>query len=98
MSKDYRGKRIVVYPAYIDSDLSRSMGRRVPRSVAVPKPRVDEIVEAAERLGLNPEVEESRYPRAWWLHDKRVVVDKKMPKTRLLRMIASEIKKSRSRK
>ncbi len=98
MSREYRGKRIVVYPAYIDADLPRSRGRRVPRRLAVPHPRIEEIVEAAEKLGLNPLVEDARYPRVWWLYDKRVVVDKRGAKTEVLRMIASMIKKRRSRR
>ena len=95
MSKEYRGKRVVVWPIYLDSTASRSEGRKVPMSYAVRKPRVEEIVEAAERLGLNPEVEEARYPRRWWEQKKRVIVDKVGSKLNTLKMIAEEVKKLR---
>ncbi|MGB9828209.1 MAG: signal recognition particle subunit SRP19/SEC65 family protein, partial [Thermosphaera sp.] len=36
MSREYRGRKTVLYPAYIDSTLSRSEGRRIPSSSAVP--------------------------------------------------------------
>lgn len=98
MSKEYRGKKIVVWPAYIDASLSRSKGRRVPQSIAVPNPSIDEIVSASKELGLDPLVEESPYPRAWWKYKERVVVTKKTSKTRLLKMIALKIKELRKRK
>ncbi|ABM79981.1 signal recognition particle protein Srp19 [Hyperthermus butylicus] len=95
MSKEYRGRRIVLWPANIDSTLSRSEGRKIPLRDAVRKPRVEEIVEAANRLGLNPTVEEAAYPRSWWEQRKRVVVDKVGSKLNTLRMIAQEVKKLR---
>ncbi len=95
MSREYRGKRIVVWPSYIDSSKSRGKGRKIPRRDAVPRPRVEEIVEAAERLGLNPEVEEARYPRAWWEDRRRVIVDKMGSKLETLRAIAREIRRLR---
>ncbi|AEM39836.1 Ribonucleoprotein complex SRP, Srp19 component [Pyrolobus fumarii 1A] len=95
MSREYRGKRVVVWPSYIDASKSRGQGRKIPRKDAVPRPRVEEIVEAAERLGLNPEVEEARYPRAWWEDRQRVVVDKLGSKLETLKAIAREIRRIR---
>lgn len=95
MSRDYRNKRIIVWPAYIDSTLSRSEGRKVSLKFAVRKPKPEEIAEAAERLGLNPIIEESRYPRKWWEYTKRVIIDKVDSKLKTLRMICLEIKKLR---
>ncbi len=93
MSRDYRGKKIVIYPEYIDSRLSRGEGRRIPFKLAVHNPSVHEIAEIAEKLGLNPVVEESSYPRRWWEHRGRVIVDKKGSKLETLKMIARELKK-----
>ena len=98
VSKEYRGKRIVVWPVYIDSTASRSEGRKVPLSRAVRRPRVEEIVEAAERLGLHPEVEDARHPRRWWEQRRRVIVDKVGSKLKTLKMIAEEIKRLREEK
>ena len=98
MSREYKGKRIVVWPAYIDSTRSRGEGRKIARREAVPRPRIEEIVEAAERLGLNPEVEDARYPRSWWEDRQRVIVDKMGSKLETLRAIAAEIRRIREEK
>lgn len=98
MSREYKGKRIVVYPQYIDSRKSRNEGRRIPLSYAVPSPRVEEIVRAAEKLGLNPVIEESKYPREWWTSEERVIVDKKNSKLKTLKLIAEKINEMRGKK
>lgn len=96
MSRKYIGNRVVVYPQYVDSTKTRSEGRRIGKNEAIPKPTVEEIVEASRALGLEPLVENSRYPKDWFSCDKRVVVLKKYSKQKLLRIIASKIKESRS--
>lgn len=98
LSREYKNKRIVIWPVYIDSTASRSEGRKVPQRFAVRKPRPEEIAEAAERLGLNPVIEESRYPREWWEYTKRVVVDKVDSKLKTLKMIGLEVKRLREEK
>ncbi|WP_435076524.1 signal recognition particle subunit SRP19 [Halococcus sp. AFM35] len=56
----------VIWPAYLDAELSRSEGRRVPRSVAVPEPTVDEIARAAGQVGYDVAIErEKTYPREY---------------------------------
>lgn len=94
LSRDYKGKKIVIYPQYIDSTKSRSEGRRIPKHIAVSKPRIEEIIEAAEELGLNPEYEDSAYPREWWIKG-RVAVDKVGSKINTLKLIAQKIKELR---
>jgi signal recognition particle subunit SRP19 len=96
LSKDYRGKKIVVYPQYIDSTKSRSNGRRIPLKDALPHPSIEEIVEAADKLGLNPLLEEDKkYPREWWSSTGRVIVDKRGSKLETLRLIARKIREIR---
>ncbi|MCC6053778.1 MAG: signal recognition particle subunit SRP19/SEC65 family protein [Thermosphaera sp.] len=98
MSRDYRGRRIVVYPSYFDSNRSRREGRRVPLSQSIPNPRIEEIVKTCERLGLNPEVEPNKtYPRDI-LSPSRIIVDKKESKLKTLILIASELKKQYKKK
>ncbi len=94
-SREYKNERIVLWPAYIDSTKSRGKGRKISREDCVPKPRVEEIVEAAEILGLDPIVEEKNYPRLWWEQDKRIVVLKKYSRQELYRRIAKKIKEIR---
>ncbi len=96
-----RKDKYVVWPAYLDANLPRRLGRRVPVELAIRNPSLGEIVEAARALGLNPEVDkEARYPRLWWSkpHRGRVLVDKTGSKEEVLTAIANEIKKRRSKR
>ncbi len=95
MGMERRGKRIVVWPVYIDAASSRGMGRKISLEKAVRRPTIEEVYKAAEELGLNPEIEEASYPRNWALYKARVVVDKKGQKLKVLEEIAAAIKRSR---
>ena len=96
MSREYKGRKIVVYPQYIDSTKTRSEGRRIPRNLAIPHPRMDEIIKAADLLNLNPIVEEDkRYPRNWWEHSGRIIVDKRRSKINTLKLLAKKIRELR---
>lgn len=95
MSRELKGKRIILWPVNIDAAASRSEGRKIAKKYAVRRPRVEEIVEAAKRLGLNPEVEDARYPRQWWQQRQRIIVDKMGSKLETLKTIAKEIEKLR---
>jgi signal recognition particle subunit SRP19 len=98
-SREYEGERVIVYPEYLDSTLTSREGRRLSRKYCVNRPTVEEIVEAAERLELNPMVEEKHYPREWWRRRGRVVVDKKeYSKITVLKLIGEELKRMREEK
>jgi len=87
-----------VYPLYLDSRVSRSEGRRVPRDLAVKKPRAKEILQAARNLGLKAVlVEEDNHPSRWFYREGCVLISSDRPKTELLKMIASEIRKIREK-
>ncbi|MEB2836399.1 MAG: signal recognition particle protein Srp19 [Desulfurococcales archaeon] len=96
-SRDYKGRRVVFWPVNIDSSATTREGRKIPRSEAVPQPRLDEIVKAAESLGLEPIVEDKAYPRSWYRQTRRVSVKKIGSKRRTLLEIAREIRRLRSR-
>mgnify|MGYP000501118985 CR=1 FL=1 len=88
--------RAIIWPAYLDSTKPRSKGRRVPRNLAVPSPKLRELVDAANRLGLNPEpVEAARYPKEWWGEPGYVIVDKRGSKAEVLRALAEEVLRAR---
>lgn len=94
MMKD-KGK-LVIWPAYIDQTRSRSNGRIISRKNAVKEPHLNEIRDAAKKLGLNPEVEpEKAYPKSWWEVSGRVLVDDKGPKSVIAKQISLEIRKKR---
>ncbi len=94
-SRDYRGKRIVVWPVNIDANATIREGRKIPLSKAVPRPAIEEIVRAANSLGLNPEVEEKAYPRRWHSERRRVVVDKRGSKRITLILLAEAVRELR---
>lgn len=84
--------KIILYPLYFDSSVSRLHGRRLPKKYAVEKPTSEAIAKAAKSLGLNPVWEkESVHPSTPWKKEGRVLVDKKGPKTKLLIQISNRL-------
>jgi signal recognition particle subunit SRP19 len=56
----------VIWPAFLDADLSRSEGRRVSQELAVSDPTVDEIAKAVQQVGYDAVIErEKTYPREY---------------------------------
>ncbi|SEH40550.1 signal recognition particle, subunit SRP19 (srp19) [Halopenitus malekzadehii] len=47
----------VIYPAYLDAELSRSEGRRVAAEEALSNPTVDEIAQAVQQIGYDAVIE-----------------------------------------
>ncbi|KAL7716696.1 Signal recognition particle 19 kDa protein [Entamoeba marina] len=58
---------ICVYPAYIDSELAVSEGRKVSKEIAVEKPNVLVMNQACKLLGFNAVFERKSYPRQQWV-------------------------------
>lgn len=66
----------VIWPAYLDSEVSRSKGRRVPEELAVPDPTVDEIAAAVQQVGYDAVIERDRtYPREYEARGRVLVKD-----------------------
>lgn len=97
-SRKYSGKKIIIYPSYFEAHLSKKKGRKVPLFLSIPKPSVKEIAIVAEKLGLNPIIEQKKYPKRWWEEKERIVVDKIGSKRKVLLLIASELKKFREQR
>ncbi len=88
--------KAIIWPVYIDSKKTKHEGRKIPMEHAVNSPKLREISRAAEKLGLNPEVEKNKsYSRSWWELSGRVSVDKTMPKREILIKISKMIKGTR---
>jgi signal recognition particle subunit SRP19 len=84
--------KIILYPLYFDSSVSRLQGRKVSKKYAVEKPTSENIAKAAKSLGLNPILEkECVHPSTPWKKEGRVLVDKKGPKTKLLIQISNRL-------
>ena len=91
-----KDNRIILWPEYFDGALPKNRGRRVPKKLAIHSPTLEEIAKAAKRLKLNPKIEKHKaYPRHWWRHSGRVLVQAKTRKTKIIRQVAIVIKKYR---
>lgn len=89
--------RIIVWPAYFDSARTRKDGRRVPKSLAVPSPRISEIKEAAEKLRLENELVPDRgYSRVPWAKSGTLLIKKNESKEKTLKRIAQQLVKTRA--
>ncbi len=88
---------MVLYPSYFDASKSRQEGRRVPKALAVNSPSLEELRDAAKRLGHRVEVEEDvSHPSRPWAEEGRVLILGGGKKTALIGSIAREIKAHRS--
>ena len=91
--------KLIIWPVYLDATKSRGNGRVLSLKDSVKSPSVKEIEGAAQELGLSPVVEtDKRYPKSWWASDGRVLVDKKGPKSIVVKHIAQKISKIRGQK
>ena len=73
--KDY--KRYVLWTDYFNSTFSREAGRRVPLSRSVKDPTLDELKEAVQRLGYNPEPVTAKYPGRMMIPSGYVSIEKR---------------------
>lgn len=70
-------ERIIVWPAYFDLARTRKDGRRVPKSLAVPSPKISEVKDAAEKLRSGCElVPNLSYPKTHWLKTGMLLLEK----------------------
>ena len=73
--KDY--KRHILWLDYFNSSLSRVQGRRIPLDRSVKDPKLDELVEATQRLGYAPEPEVVKHPKRMWSPTGYVSIQKR---------------------
>lgn len=89
--------RIILWPAYFDSTKTRLQGRRIPKGMAVPSPRLDELQKAAQKSGLQVEATpELRHPHAPWQKTGLILVTKNVNKTNIIRRVAKELSSMRT--
>lgn len=88
--------KFVLWPVYFDSVKTRLEGRRVPKNLAVPAPKLKELQKAAEQAGLEPEViVDAGHSSSPWQKTGLIVVPKRGSKTQILRRVAEELFKAR---
>ncbi len=94
---------VVIWSAYFDIERSRGLGRKVPKSLAVRNPTVDDISRALSELNIRHEVyPDKRFPRTWYLDSAQgyviAYVSPGVRKRQLLRMIGEKLRGLRSAK
>ena len=89
--------KAIIWPAYFDITKTRNKGRRVPKNMAVPNPKIEELQTAAGRLGLKNEVvAQVSYPKVPWQKTGSILVEKKTPKEQIIKNLAKQLVKIRS--
>lgn len=87
---------VIIWPAYLDSNLTRAQGRRIPSNLAAPAVTVGILKEAADMRGFESEIEQDkRFPRSG--RDRKGYLVLENPeghkKNRLLLMLAKGVRK-----
>jgi len=82
-----------VYPEYINANLTRKQGRRVPLADAIENPKLAEIRLAAQKLELDFHIrEDAAYTRTWFDPKGLIFIEKKYPKLETIKILSKEIK------
>ena len=82
--------KYVIYPLYFDKTSSRLNGRKIAKKYAIEKPSLENIAKAAQTLKLNPILEKDKtHSSKPFKKEGRILIDKRGPKTKLLKQIAN---------
>jgi signal recognition particle subunit SRP19 len=86
--------KAIIWPIYFDSSRTRKEGRRVPKNIAVQSPKIAEVKEAADKLGLNNELKpEARFPKTHWAKSGMLLVEKNEAKEKIIQKLAKQLVK-----
>lgn len=92
-------EKFIIWPAYFNQTKTRKEGRRVPKTLAVPNPKITDVAMAVSQAGLKHElVAEAAYPKTPWLKTGLIMVEKKGSKEQIIRKIAKQLLKIQSEK
>lgn len=87
-----KSNNAIIWPVYFDTAKSKSEGRRVPKNKAVVSPKILEIKEAADKLGLQNDINPTAgYPKTPWIKMGMLTVKKNEPKEQIVLKIASQL-------
>jgi signal recognition particle subunit SRP19 len=88
--------KIILWPVYFDATKTRTDGRKVPKKLAVPAPKLEELQIATKQLGLQPEVvSDAAHPNSPWRKTGLLTVPKTEPKNETLKRVAESLSKLR---
>jgi len=96
-----RKKFYIIWCVYFVSERSRNEGRKIPKSLSIKCPNVEEIAKVLDELGLKYEVyPDKKYPKTWYLDTCQGYVlvyrtENTPSKSKLLKLIAEKLKELR---
>ena len=86
--------KAIIWPIYFDSSRTRKEGRRVPKNIAVQSPKIAEVKEAADKLGLKNELKlEAHFPKTHWSKTGMLLVEKNEAKEKIIQKLAKQLVK-----
>jgi len=86
--------KAIIWPIYFDQNKTRKEGRRVPKNQAVISPKILEIKEAADKLGLENEIRtEAHFPKIHWSKTGMLLVEKNEAKEAIIGKLAKQLVK-----
>jgi signal recognition particle subunit SRP19 len=89
--------KAIIWPIYFDCAKTRKEGRRVPKNMAVQSPKIAEIKEAADKLGLSNDVNiEAHFPKIPWAKTGMLFVEKNEAKEKIIQKLAKQLVKIKS--
>jgi signal recognition particle subunit SRP19 len=89
--------KAIIWPIYFDTSKTRKEGRRVSKNFAVQSPKIDEIKLAADKLGLENEVNlNAHFPKNHWSKTGMLLVEKKEAKEKIIQKLAKQLVKIKS--
>jgi signal recognition particle subunit SRP19 len=89
--------KAIIWPIYFDTSKTRKEGRRVSKNIAVQSPKIDEIKLAADKLGLENEVNfNAHFPKNHWSKTGMLLVEKKEAKEKIIQKLAKQLVKIKS--
>ncbi len=84
----------IIWPVYFDMNRTRKEGRRIPKNQAVFSPKIAEVKEAADKLGLENEINlEAHFPKMPWLKSGMLIVQKQEAKEAIIKKLAKQLVK-----
>jgi signal recognition particle subunit SRP19 len=85
-------EKAIIWPVYFDQNKTRKEGRRIPKNQAVQQPKIFEIKEAADRLGIQNEINlEAHYPKMHWAKTGMLIVEKREAKEAIIQKLAKQL-------
>lgn len=94
MAKGVKGE-CILYPCYFNASLSRSEGRRVPRTLGAKGPVINDIERALKRANVKYRVEEHHHPSYWIRREGRIIAEWHEKKESLIRKVAQKLEVKR---